>query len=193
MPRRLAIAAFSALLIVLPFEGQSLAHVFDAGTSVKARRIPTGTVERRARVLVVGKLQSSVAACRQGELVELKRRARTLRTDLTDAEGEFRFKIRPRKTIRVFVQFDGSVETSYGHSHTCGGSRSQNIRLKVERPPRTGGGGGGANCHPSYPKFCIPPPPPDLDCDQVNGNNFTVVGSDPHGFDGDNDGVGCET
>jgi hypothetical protein len=35
------------------------------------------------------------------------------------------------------------------------------------------------NCDPSYPDFCIPPPPPDLDCGQVNGNNFTVLPPDP--------------
>lgn len=57
----------------------------------------------------------------------------------------------------------------------------------------SGGGGGGGNCHSSYPDFCIPPPPPDLDCADVNGSNFTVVGSDPHGFDGDGDGRGCES
>ena len=55
------------------------------------------------------------------------------------------------------------------------------------------GGGGGAGCHPSYPDFCIPPPPPDKDCDEVGGSNFTVKGDDPHGFDSDNDGVGCES
>ena len=55
------------------------------------------------------------------------------------------------------------------------------------------GGGGGSGCDPSYPDFCIPPPPPDKDCDDVNGSNFTVVGNDPHGFDSDNDGVGCES
>jgi hypothetical protein len=49
-----------------------------------------------------------------------------------------------------------------------------------------------SNCHPSYPDFCIPPAPPDLDCDDVNGSNFTVIGDDPHGFDGNRDGVGCE-
>jgi hypothetical protein len=49
------------------------------------------------------------------------------------------------------------------------------------------------NCDPSYPDFCIPPPPPDLDCPDINGNNFTVQGTDPHGFDADNDGVGCES
>jgi hypothetical protein len=49
------------------------------------------------------------------------------------------------------------------------------------------------NCHPSYPDFCIPPPPPDLDCPDIGETDFTVQGTDPHGFDGDNDGVGCES
>jgi hypothetical protein len=48
------------------------------------------------------------------------------------------------------------------------------------------------NCHPSYPDFCIPPPPPDLDCADIGRNNFTVYQPDPHGFDGNKDGVGCE-
>lgn len=56
-----------------------------------------------------------------------------------------------------------------------------------------GGGGGGGNCDPSYPGVCIPPPPPDLDCKDVPYRRFQVVGSDPHGFDGDGDGIGCES
>jgi hypothetical protein len=57
-----------------------------------------------------------------------------------------------------------------------------------------GGGGGGGNCSPAYPDFCIPPPPPDLDCSDVAPHtNFTVRPPDPHGFDGDGDGVGCES
>jgi uncharacterized membrane protein YgcG len=71
--------------------------------------------------------------------------------------------------------------------------------------PETGGGGedmgedddsdgGEDSCHPSYPDNCIPPPPPNLNCDDVDDTNFRVVGSDPHGFDGnDNDGIGCES
>ena len=55
-----------------------------------------------------------------------------------------------------------------------------------------GDGNEDTSCHPSYPDTCIPPPPPDLNCDDVEETNFEVVGSDPHGFDGDNDGVGCE-
>jgi hypothetical protein len=64
-----------------------------------------------------------------------------------------------------------------------------------------GGNGGGSrfdvgegeeSCEPSYPDSCILPPPPDLDCDDVSEQNFRVVGSDPHRFDGDGDGFGCE-
>jgi hypothetical protein len=48
------------------------------------------------------------------------------------------------------------------------------------------------NCDPAYPTVCIPPPPPDLDCGDIPYTNFTVLPPDPHGFDGDHDGVGCE-
>jgi hypothetical protein len=50
------------------------------------------------------------------------------------------------------------------------------------------------DCHPSYPDFCIPPPPPNLNCDDVSGRRFTVLPPDPHGLDGrDDDGIGCES
>jgi len=48
-------------------------------------------------------------------------------------------------------------------------------------------------CDPSYPTVCIQPPPPDLDCGEIPHRNFTVIGADPHRFDGDDDGIGCET
>lgn len=52
--------------------------------------------------------------------------------------------------------------------------------------------GGGGKCHPSYPTVCIPSPPPDLDCDDITFRRFKVKGKDPHNFDGDHDGIGCE-
>jgi len=48
-------------------------------------------------------------------------------------------------------------------------------------------------CDPSYPEFCIPPYPPDLDCGEIQFANFKVIPPDPHGFDGDRDGIGCES
>ena len=47
-------------------------------------------------------------------------------------------------------------------------------------------------CDPAYPTVCIPPPPPDLDCGDVVFRRFTVLEPDPHRFDGDHDGIGCE-
>lgn len=49
------------------------------------------------------------------------------------------------------------------------------------------------NCHPSYPSVCIPPPPPDLDCGEIPYRDSPVLPPDPHDFDRDNDGIGCET
>lgn len=50
-----------------------------------------------------------------------------------------------------------------------------------------------AACDPSYPTVCIPPYPPDLDCGDVSFRRFQVLPPDPHGFDGNHDGVGCES
>jgi len=48
-------------------------------------------------------------------------------------------------------------------------------------------------CDPAYPDVCIPSPPPDLDCGEIAFTNFTVLPPDPHRFDRDKGGVGCES
>lgn len=57
---------------------------------------------------------------------------------------------------------------------------------------RATGGSGGKRCDPAYPDVCIPPPPPDLDCGDIPYRGFRVLPPDPHHFDRDRDGVGCE-
>jgi micrococcal nuclease len=47
-------------------------------------------------------------------------------------------------------------------------------------------------CSAAYPDFCIPPPPPDLDCKDIPRKGFRVLAPDPHRFDADRDGIGCE-
>jgi endonuclease YncB( thermonuclease family) len=49
-----------------------------------------------------------------------------------------------------------------------------------------------AGCDPSYPTLCLPVGIPDLDCGSIGDRRFPVVSPDPHRFDGDRDGVGCE-
>ena len=49
-----------------------------------------------------------------------------------------------------------------------------------------------SDCDPSYPDFCIELDHTDLDCSEISERNFTVLPPDPHKFDGDKDGIGCE-
>jgi Putative Ig domain/RTX calcium-binding nonapeptide repeat (4 copies) len=66
---------------------------------------------------------------------------------------------------------------------------TQELTITVEPPP--------PNCHLSYPTVCIPPSPPDLNCGDIPHQNFQVrhdvVDPDPHDFDGNKNGIGCET
>ena len=50
-----------------------------------------------------------------------------------------------------------------------------------------------SECDDSYPNVCIPPYPPDLDCGEVPYRRFVVLPPDRHRFDGDGDGLGCES
>lgn len=52
--------------------------------------------------------------------------------------------------------------------------------------------GPSVGCDPAYPDVCILPPPPDLDCGDIPHAAFRVLPPDPHNFDGNQDGVGCE-
>jgi hypothetical protein len=134
-------------------------------------------------------------ACERRRLVKVQRRSegnwRTVKKDRTSANGSYRASLPDREgTYRSVLKKD-----VLANDDVCLGDVS---RRRTHRHPEGDGGGGGddgggGNCDPSYPTVCIPPPPPDLDCADVPYTNFTVVGDDPHGFDGDNDGVGCET
>jgi hypothetical protein len=68
-------------------------------------------------------------------------------------------------------------------------------RPTTTRPtaPRTSAKPPPSNCDPAYPTVCIPPLPPDLDCGDITHRNFVVRPPDPHKFDGDKDGIGCES
>ncbi len=59
-------------------------------------------------------------------------------------------------------------------------------------PPTATAVPGGGPCDPAYPTVCIPPPPPDLDCADIPYRRFQVLPPDPHHFDGDHNGIGCE-
>jgi micrococcal nuclease len=93
-----------------------------------------------------------------------------------------------RGFARVYV-YDGPFQrlAAYQQAQRFGKTRNDGIwHACASTPPPSG------RCDPSYPDVCIPPPPPDLDCADIPYKNFRVVGADPHHFDGDHDGLGCE-
>jgi hypothetical protein len=47
-------------------------------------------------------------------------------------------------------------------------------------------------CDPNYAGFCVPIVSYDLDCSDIR-HRVIVIGVDIHHFDGDNDGIGCES
>jgi micrococcal nuclease len=54
-----------------------------------------------------------------------------------------------------------------------------------------------ATCDPAYDGACIPHPPPDLDCADIQSLGISVPvtlagGNDPHGLDPDGNGLGCD-
>jgi hypothetical protein len=89
----------------------------------------------------------------------------------------------------VATQNGGTRQTVYAGTYRVVGGQITRGRLHVVS--QTGGAPAGA-CDAAYPDFCIPPPPPDLDCSDVGTGGFTVLPPDPHRFDADHDGVGCE-
>ena len=89
---------------------------------------------------------------------------------------------------RVYV-YDRPFQrlSAYRRAERMGRRRPKNLWQGCKSPKPLGD-----SCDPSYPTVCIPPPPPDLDCRDVPYRHFKVVGADPHHFDGNHDGVGCE-
>jgi limonene-1,2-epoxide hydrolase len=89
----------------------------------------------------------------------------------------------------VATQDGGTRQTIYTGTYRVVGGQIIHGRLRVIR---TTGGSSAGTCDPAYPDVCIPPPPPDLDCPDIDARQFTVLPPDPHGLDADNDGIGCE-
>ena len=72
----------------------------------------------------------------------------------------------------------------------CRGARMPLVPMPGAEPTTMPAAAG--ECSPAYPTVCIPPPPPDLNCADITFRRFSVLPPDPHHFDGDHDGIGCE-
>ncbi len=127
------VALGTSLLLVSALVGTSSAHTVSHATSLSIDKIPSRATHPGDRVLIVGRLRPN--ACNAGQTIKLKRvrpgADSTLGTDKTDGNGEYRFGINPKGDMRVYTRFGGSVDSSYGHSHTCQKSTSARVLVNV--------------------------------------------------------------
>lgn len=82
-------------------------------------------------------------------------------------------------------------QSTLGLNSSPGTSNTTSAAVAVPQPAQVES----ESCDPAYPDVCIPPYAlvGDLDCGDISHRRFRVLPPDPHGFDGDSDGVGCES
>jgi micrococcal nuclease len=95
------------------------------------------------------------------------------------------------RAAQAFAQRHGlGLWTACGSAAAPAGAPEAAVGIAAPTPAPAANIGG--NCHPAYPDSCIPGGP-DLDCGDIPDRRFRVLPPDPHNFDGDRDGIGCES
>jgi len=97
-------------------------------------------------------------------------------------------------TKSVFATVTATVTTKETRSASVPASRSSSItpnRTPMSVPPSSNVDRSTSGCDPNYARFCVPVVNYDLNCPDIRAR-VQVVGFDVNGFDGNNDGVGCE-
>jgi hypothetical protein len=121
-----------------------------------------------------------------------RRATRVRRLQMQKARNAARLCRRARVTGVAFFDFNHGqtgVAPNAIELHPVLAFRCLTAPVTIPTPP--------TKCAPSYPDVCIPPPPPDLDCADIRYRNFRVLWNvpdpDPHHFDGNRDGTGCQS
>jgi micrococcal nuclease len=156
-------------------EASARAHALLDGARIRLEHDPTqGRLDRYGRTLAYVWLPD-------GRLYN-----RTIIAEGYAHEYTYAVPYRYRDAFRAAERSAREAGRGLWSPSTCAGDTEQ----PADRATRPAGAPAG--CDPSYAGVCIPPPPPDLDCGDIPFRRFTVVGPDPHRFDGEHDGVGCE-
>jgi hypothetical protein len=136
MARRYVGMILGTLLLLALVPATSQAHVANIATSLGIGKAPSGASEAGKKVVIFGRLKASEQDCKEGQTVRLFRRRpgpdKQIGKDVTDADGEYGFVKRPGRDQRVYTKFNGAVETSYGHSHTCAASKSRALFINIK-------------------------------------------------------------
>jgi hypothetical protein len=111
---------------------------------------------------------------------------------VADSYGDYtsgNIKVIGKKLVTGSKTIDTSVmvDPSLAFTSTCPKWTMTMVKAPVKKAS-----GGGSNCDPNYSGYCVPDVSYDLDCPDI-AHRVYVVGYDKHGFDADNDRIGCES
>jgi hypothetical protein len=137
---------------------------------------------------------------KQKSLQAANRQVQRLRLRLKNENTDLQYAIRRRNDLRqanatlrasmaslradladAKVAAKASYKDGYAQGYSDAGSTS------------SGGGTETAGCDPNYEGACVPNTGYDVNCADVAATDFSVVGEDVDGLDGDGDGIACES
>ena len=157
-----------------------------AARSTLARLLPVGTrvrLELDPRLDHVDRYGRTLAYVRKGaENVNVTLVARGA-ASVWFYEGD-----RGRYATRLMIAARAAKAAKRGLWKACAGTQLDPLHGVDTGAARVSS----SRCDPSYPDDCIPPPPPDLECADIR-HKLRVRPPDPHHFDGNHDGWGCES
>jgi len=143
----------------------------------------SGAVERPAEIVERQAQTNGDAAEREAEEARVERLREVRAERLRERRQEARAERRARARRRAARERREAEEREQRAAAEAVAAQEAEAEAEAETEAATG-------CDPSYDP-CVPPSPPDLNCPDLDGP-YDVSGSDPHGLDGDDDGVGCE-
>lgn len=123
---------------------------------------------------------------------------KSTKEDGTAAKGQTRIGtngVDGVKTVTHTITYTDGVETNRISSEVITTQPIEEVTLLgtyVAPAPAPAPRSQAASCDPNYSGGCVPVVSYDLDCGNI-GFAVTVVGNDRHRFDGDRDGMGCES
>ena len=129
----LVVALFAGVLMIAVTAGSSSANTWTKETRLSINMSPSGQVDEGDRVLIYGRLRPE--ACQRDQRIQLMQVVpgpnEVLKSDTTDGDGEYSFRLRPGDDMKVYALFAGSVDNSYEHSHACTKSTSDRLVIDV--------------------------------------------------------------
>ena len=141
-----------------------------------------------AFVLIVTQVVSSVSATGSAIIASIPTTTVTPTTTLMTTQTST-----PTNTLTATVSVTPTITNTLAGTSTPPPTFTVQPRNTPTIAPPPAGGEGTGNCDPSYPTVCIAPSPPDLDCRDIPYRRFQVLPPDPHNFDREGDGLGCES